>query len=111
MELNILIVIAIIVLAIIAMLYIPRFMINRAIRSVIRIFRQNNAVTVRDAKTAEELDLNPKPFLQRAFRTRDYKPYALQILMNTNIIQATEDGRLYLAEDQLAASKWADIKH
>ena len=103
---DVFIVIIIIIAAIGAMFFIPRFMIDRAIRSVIRIFRQHNAVTIRDAKTLEELGLDPKPFLQRAFRTRDYKPYALQILTNANIIRTLEDGRLYLDEGQLETSRW-----
>ena len=107
---NVLIVIAIFIVAIIALFFIPRFMINRAIHSVIFIFRQHNAVTIRDAKTMEELGLNPKPFLERAFRLRDYKPYALQILRNANVIQQTEDGRLYLDEGQLRTSKWGSTR-
>jgi len=107
---DVFIVIIIIIAAIGAMFFIPRFMIDRAIRSVIRIFRQHNAVTIRDAKTLEELGLNPKPFLHRAFRTRDYKPYALQILMNADIVQQTEEGKLYLAEGKLETSKWGNIR-
>ena len=110
MEPTVVILIAIIILAILAMFYIPRLMINRAIHSVIRILRQNSAVTVRDAKTLEELGLAPKPFMQRAFKLRDYKPYALQILRNADIVQVTEDGRLYLDEGQLQTSKWRDAK-
>jgi len=104
------ILVAIMVLAAAGTVLILRFMIKRAIHSVIRIFRQHNAVTIRDAKTMEELGLNPKPFLERALRLRDYKPYALQILRNANVIQQTEDGRLYLDEGQLGSSRWGNAK-
>jgi len=110
MELKVVIFISIIIVAILAMFYIPRLMINRAIHAVIRILRQNNAVTIRDAKTTEELGLNPKTFMEQALKLRDYKPYALQILRNADIIQTTEDGRLYLDEDQLQTSKWGAAK-
>jgi hypothetical protein len=110
MEPTVVILIAIIIVAILAMFYIPRLMINRAIHSVIRILRRSNAVTIQDAKTLEELGLDPKPFMQRAFKLRDYKPYALQILRNADIVQVSEDGRLYLDEGQLQTSKWRDAK-
>ena len=111
MEMNVTIIIVIIIITLIALFYVPRFMVNRAIRSVISIFRHNNAVALRDAKTIEELGLAPKHFLQRSFKTRDYKPYALQILINAGIIQTTEDGRLYLDEGQLGTSKWGNVKN
>ena len=110
MEPTVVILVVIIIVAILAMFYIPRLMINRAIHSVIRILRRSNAVTIPDAKTLEELGLDPKPFMQRAFKLRDYKPYALQILRNADIVQVTEDGRLYLDEGQLQTSKWRDAK-
>jgi hypothetical protein len=33
---------------------------------------------------------------------RDYKPHALNALMQVGVIQATEDGKLYLSEAKLA---------
>jgi hypothetical protein len=107
---DIIIVIAIIIVAILALVFIPRFMINRAIRSVIRIFRERNAVTILGAKTIEELGLSPKSFLQGLFAVRDYKPDALQVLHHANIIRTTEDGKVYLDEGQLQISRWASKK-
>ena len=40
--------------------------------------------------------------LERMMRRRDYKPHALTALMQVGIIQATEDGKLYLSEEKLA---------
>ena len=110
MEQSVIILIAMFIVAILAMYYIPRLMINRAIYSVIHIFRQHDAVTIRDVKTLEELGLNQKPFYERLLRLRDYKPYALKILRNAGIIQMMDDGRLYLDEGQLLTSKWGDVK-
>ena len=42
--------------------------------------------------------------MARMFSRRDYKPYALSTLMKADIVQATEEGRLYLSEDKLIAS-------
>jgi hypothetical protein len=43
---------------------------------------------------------------QAIFSGRDYKITALQVLRNANIIQSTEDGKLYLSEANLSSSKW-----
>jgi hypothetical protein len=42
--------------------------------------------------------------LEMMFRGRDYKQYALSALMKAEIIKRTEDEKLYLLEDKLAAS-------
>jgi len=39
-------------------------------------------------------------------RGREYKITALQVLRNANIIQGTEDGKLYLSENDLLNSRW-----
>ncbi len=73
-------------------------------RQVLQIFRYSNALDKKTAKTMEELGLNPRPFFERMLHTRDFKPYALSGLMKMGIVKSTEDGRLYLSEDSLAAS-------
>ncbi len=88
---------------------IPRLLLNRAIYSVIKTFRDNNAKTHERAKTMAELSLTAKPIIERFSRLRDYKPYAIKILIGADIIQATEDGKFYLSEEKLAASKWSAI--
>jgi hypothetical protein len=71
---------------------------------VIKIFRQNNAIDKKTAKTMEELGLQPRSFAERMLHTRDFKPYALDALFKAEIIKNTEEGRLYLDEDKLIAS-------
>ena len=83
---------------------IPRFMMKRAMRHVLRAFRQNNATDAKTAKTLEELGLKPRSFMEGFLRGRDYKPYALDMLRKGEIVQITEDGKLYLSEDRLASS-------
>jgi hypothetical protein len=79
------------------------YMMRRAFKSVIKMFRYNNALTPATAKTADELGFKRKAFLQlKAFR--DYKPTALQYLMRQEIIKVTDDGRLYLSEETLSQS-------
>ena len=92
-----------------ALFVIPQFMMKRAVRAVIRIFRDNNAIGKKQAKTAEELGLQPKRLVERMMKPRDYKPRALQLLMSQEIVQMTEDGKLYLMEEKLDASRLKDM--
>lgn len=71
---------------------------------MIAIFRRNNALDKKTAKTIDELELRPYGFADRMFHMRDFKPQALNALVNAGIIRDTEDGRLYLAEDALMES-------
>ena len=87
---------------ILVIIFVPQLLIKRAIPKVIRAFRNNNAVGEKNARTLEELGLKPKGMLENMWRTRDYKPKALQFLISANIIQMTEDGKLYLSEEDLA---------
>lgn len=84
----------------------PQIRIRRAIRSVIRIFEHHNAIGVKGAKPIEELGLAPKPMFQRILKPRDYKAQALQVLLRADIVQVTEDDKLYLSEESLTTIKW-----
>jgi hypothetical protein len=69
---------------------------------VIRIFRKHNAVDSKSARTIDELGLRPPGMLQRMMRRRDYKPHALNALIQAGVIKTTDDGRFYLSEARLA---------
>jgi hypothetical protein len=71
---------------------------------VIRIFRENSALDKKTAKTIDELGLRSRGFVEGMFHTRDFKPYALSALAKAGIVKSTEDGRLYLVEENLMAS-------
>ena len=80
-----------IALFIIFVFVVPQWLLMRNVPKVIRIFRENNAVGPKNAKTIEELGLKPKSMFERALRMRDYKPRALQFLMSVTIIDTTEE--------------------
>lgn len=95
----ILIIVILIFLAIVG----SNFLMKRALRNVIKMFRTGQATSAETAKHQDELGFKPKSFLQ--FGTfRDYKPTALQFLLRNNIVQLTEDGRIYLSEETLSKS-------
>lgn len=76
------------------------FLVKRAINTVIKRFKDNDALTPETAKTVADLGLARKGFFQlKAFR--DYKPAALDLLIRNNVIQITEDNRLFLSQENL----------
>ena len=81
---------------------IPRWLVKRAARQVIKIFREHNATESKTARTVDELGLRPPGMMERMMRRRDYKPHALNALIQAGIVQVTEDGKLYLWEAKLA---------
>ena len=105
MEINsvVLVVLFFIVLLVVGAL-VSRWKIKRAMREVVRAFREQSATTSRSAKTADELGLRPQGRMAGMFRGRDYKPNALSMLMKADIVLTTEDGELYLSEDKLLES-------
>ena len=101
---DITMIIILVVLLLLALLVVPQFMTRRAVKAVLRIFREHNAVGIKNAKSAEELGLQPKGMAERMMRPRDYKPRALQALMSADIVRMTEDGKIYLAEENLTGT-------
>jgi len=101
---TIIIVVLVFALLLVAMLIVPRWRLKRAIRQVIRIFREHSAIDIKNAKTIDELGLRPRGMMDGLFRGRDYKQYAVSTLMKAEIIQRTEDGKLYLLDDKLSVS-------
>ena len=99
---NMFAILIIIILTLLALIFIPTMMTRRAIHQVIKIFRYHNALSAETAKTIDELRLTPPTLQQRLFRTRDYKPRAVESLKQSGILCTTEDDRIYLAEEKLA---------
>jgi len=80
------------------------FLMRRAIKAVIKMFQAQEAFTPETAKTEDELGFKRRSFIQ--FKAmRDYKPTALQFLMRNNIVQMTDDGRLFISREALAQTK------
>lgn len=94
------------IVLIVTVIGLPQLLIRRTIPDVIKIFKNHNAIGLKNAKTVEELGITSQTLVQRMWKPRDYKPRALQLLLNANIVQMTEDGKLYISEKNLAATKW-----
>ena len=81
-------------------LFISAQMTKRAISRVLNIFRKNDAIEIHQAKTIEELGLQPPNLMQRFTQARDYKQNALKILIKAEIIRVTEGGKLFLPQEK-----------
>jgi hypothetical protein len=90
-----------------------RFLFRRAVRNVVSLLRQRGATSPAGARTPQELGLAPQGPLDKMFKMRDYRQDALRVLGQADIVRATEEGAVYLSEDELARSplkKLARIK-
>ncbi len=85
----------------VGVIYIRAFLARRAISKVIEIFLQQNALGIDGARTLHELGLERPNFIERITKPRDYKQYALQMLMKRGIILESGNGKLYLVEERL----------
>lgn len=83
----------------------PWLRLKVTIPKVVRLFRNRNATDARNAKTSEELGIKPPSALEGILTRRDYRRYALRALVQAQIVQTTEDGKMYLSEEKLSASK------
>jgi hypothetical protein len=96
------ILVALIMLLLIAIAFLgSNFMMRRAIKAVLKLLRDGQALSPETAKTSDELGFR-KGSMFNFKLLRDYRPQALQLLMTANVIQATEEGKLYLSEVDLA---------
>jgi hypothetical protein len=98
-----------IIVALVAWLFVPTYMMKRAMPKVIEIFRKHNAVGILNAKTLDDLGLGRKALWKRMWGRRDYKPRALDFLVQTGIIQMTDEGKVYLSEMDLAKATWLKL--
>ncbi|MFO8192463.1 MAG: hypothetical protein R6U08_06825 [Bacillota bacterium] len=97
--------ILILVILIALILIIPVIRVRSAMKVVIKIFQAHDATNIQNARTSDELQLNPKKFVERLFTLRDYKPDAMKVLMESGVIKTTEEGKLYLSETTLNNSR------
>jgi len=93
-------------LVLVVVFILPQFLLRRAVTSVIRIFSKNKAFSPEKAQSIDELGLRPKTMVQAIFLGQQYKTTALMVLRNAGVIQATEDGKLYLSQEALSQSRY-----
>jgi len=83
-------------------LRIQAFLMKRAVSQVVESFRANHSLCSQGAKTAAELGLQPPNFWQRLYKPRDYKPYALRMLIQRGAVRLSDnDDKMCLLEQKL----------
>ena len=102
---DVLAIIGLIILLLVALFIIPQLLMARAMKKVVKIFRENRAIDEKHAKTVEELNLQQKGMIDRMMKPRDYKPKALQYMIGAEMVRMTEEGKLYLVEEKLRGTK------
>ena len=109
----VLIFIVAVLLLLVGAYYLSRALFKKAVRQVVAIFRRLGATSPKNAKTLLELGLVRAGLGERLLRGRDYKPYALRMLAQANVVREVDGGRAYLSEDELERSpvkKFARVK-
>lgn len=80
----------------------PAFRLKRAILQVIRIFTREQSFCFNNSKTVNELGLAPPPIWDRLFKMRDFKPFAVQVLIRAGVIHLSDDGKMCMRENKAA---------
>ena len=106
---NVVIIVILLLVFLVVLFGLPSLLIAISVPKVIKIFRKKYAVGINNAKSVEELGLQPRSFIQRLMKMRDYKPRALEFLIQMNVVQVTEDGKVYLSEDMLSQTRWRHL--
>ena len=105
-----LVILVILAILIVLSIFLPRLLIINAIKRVIKTFIKKEALNPQNARTAEELGIKLQSTMwDNMLKIRDYRPQALQILLETEIIIATNDNRFYLVRDKLESSRFKDL--
>ena len=99
-------IVLLILLFLVIIVFLPMMLNKRAVFQVIQIFKQHGALDADSAKSIIELKLTKPTLKDRMMRFRDYKPAALESLIQVGVVQGTEDGRLFLLEERLTGTKF-----
>ena len=103
---DILFIIVILIVMGLVMFIVPQWRLRRATPQVIRIFRDQGAVGIKNARTPDELGIKLPGMMEGILTRRDYKRQALKALIQVGIIvHDVESGGLYLSEDKLAETE------
>lgn len=83
---------------------VPLFGVRRAMRALVKLFREDEITSPLRAKTCSELNINLQSRARKAFAARDYRPDALKVLVQAKIVLIVEGDKVYLSEQNLKES-------
>ena len=76
------------------------FLMKRALKTVIKMFRDHNATTPETAQFTQDMGMKKQGLFQTR-GLRDYRPMAVQFMLKHDILLTTDEGKLYLSEEAL----------
>jgi len=96
-----------VIAAFLALMYITNmFFIRRANIKLVKAFREKGALEPQHAVSKAELGIKPQGIMDRLIKPRDFRPLALDFLLQTGVVKIIEDGEsMYLSEDRLSSLK------
>jgi hypothetical protein len=99
----------VLVLAMLVLLYLAirfsRYLSRQAICQVVSTFRDRDAVKPENAITLRDIGISVwSPFIGINGVLRDYRPWALQTLVQAGVVRSAGDKTYYLSEDTLDSS-------
>jgi hypothetical protein len=106
----VILVILIMVLLIAIAFVMSNFMMRRAIKAILKLMRDGQALSPDSAKTSDELGFRGRGMFNFKLM-RDYRPQAMQLLITANVIQTTEDGKIFLSEENLSKTQLGKAIH
>ena len=78
---------------------------KRNIKKVFRVFEEKNALSVKTAINATELNIQKQGILDRAIKKRDNRAQALKFLMDGGVVIITGDERFYFNKKKMLEFK------
>lgn len=102
--------IVLITVVLLGLMYVVYYMkMNMAYVRVIKTMKKFNAVSEKEAKSKEEMNIIPRTLTNEMLLGREYSAEAIMELQKKQIIVRTKNGKLYLVLDNLAQSKWKNL--
>jgi hypothetical protein len=88
-------------LAYLVFFVISKYLIRKEVSQVVERFKRTHSLCAENPKAAGELGLGPSRALERATKTRDSNPYALEFMIHKGVIRVTDEGKLCLLKDKV----------
>ncbi len=79
------------------------YLMRRAVFQVIALLRTRHSSCSETPKTLDELGLRPPDLFARLTGPKDYKPYALEALIEMDAVRVMPDDRVCLIEGNLSS--------
>jgi hypothetical protein len=106
---NVLVIIIAVLVLLAGIILVPNWLIFRAMKKVVSALKNRNSWNQVSASWAEQIGIKKEPLWNSMFKVRDYRPRALQQLIELQIIIQTPEGKFFLNKNKLDESRLKDI--